>query len=85
MFTRAHVTHVAEGHAGGATTTADVKENVQDIRHDISELAASVRRLASESPEIAQQKLETRIRREPLKAMAWAAGAGFILALILRR
>jgi ElaB/YqjD/DUF883 family membrane-anchored ribosome-binding protein len=85
MFTLVHVTHVAEGHAAGATTPADVKENIHDVRQDITELAASVRRLASESPEIAQQKLEMKVRREPLKSMAWAAGAGFVLALILRR
>ncbi len=50
-----------------------------------SGLAEAVRGRASESEEIAQRKLETRIRREPLESMAWAAGAGFSLALILRR
>jgi ElaB/YqjD/DUF883 family membrane-anchored ribosome-binding protein len=78
-------THAAEGYASGATTTADVKDNIHDVRQDITDLASSVRRFATEAPDMAQRSFETKIKRDPVQSMLWAAGAGFLAALLLRR
>jgi ElaB/YqjD/DUF883 family membrane-anchored ribosome-binding protein len=84
----------------GTSTTrsaaSDVGDNVQALRDDISSLAESVKRLASEqlgsSVEDLQDKakekvsdVEAAIRRNPSQAALIAAGVGFVFGLILSR
>lgn len=74
----------------------DVSDNVTALREDIANLAASVKRLASEqigtSVEDVQEKamekvndLESTIRRHPSQSAMIAAGIGFVVGLILAR
>jgi ElaB/YqjD/DUF883 family membrane-anchored ribosome-binding protein len=81
---------------GTRTAATDVGDNVQALRDDISSLADSVKRLASEQlgssvedvQEKAKEKLsdvEAAIRRNPSQAALIAAGVGFVFGLILSR
>ncbi len=78
------------------SAASDVGDNVQALRDDISSLAESVKRLASEqlgsSVEDLQDKakekvgdVEAAIRRNPSQAALIAAGVGFVFGLILSR
>lgn len=78
------------------SAASDVGDNVQALREDISSLAESVKRLASEqlgsSVEDLQDKakekvgdVEAAIRRNPSQAALIAAGVGFVFGLILSR
>ncbi|MFA5899765.1 MAG: hypothetical protein WC829_11720 [Hyphomicrobium sp.] len=81
---------------GPRTASAEVGDNVQALRDDISSLAESVKRLAAEqfgsSVEDIQDKakekvgdVEAAIRRNPSQAALVAAGIGFVVGLILSR
>lgn len=82
--------------SGSRSAASDVGDNVQALREDISSLAQSVKRLASEqlgtSVEDLQDKakekvgdVEAAIRRNPSQAALIAAGVGFVFGLILSR
>jgi len=82
--------------SGTRSAAADVGDNVQALREDISSLAESVKRLAAEqigtSVEDVQDKakekigdVEAAIRRNPSQAALIAAGVGFVFGLILSR
>jgi ElaB/YqjD/DUF883 family membrane-anchored ribosome-binding protein len=62
-----------------------VSTELTALRADLTGLAESVKRLAAEAPELAQQSLETSIRRNPLQATLIAAGVGFVLSLVIGR
>jgi ElaB/YqjD/DUF883 family membrane-anchored ribosome-binding protein len=79
-----------------SAAAADVGDNVQALREDISSLAESVKRLASEQlgssvgdvQDMAKEKIsdiEASIRRNPSQAALVAAGIGFVFGLILSR
>jgi ElaB/YqjD/DUF883 family membrane-anchored ribosome-binding protein len=74
----------------------DPSTSVDQLKSELSNLASTVQRLASEQfggaagavQEQATQKvndLEAAIRRNPTQAAAIAAGVGFLVGLILRR
>jgi ElaB/YqjD/DUF883 family membrane-anchored ribosome-binding protein len=79
-----------------SAAAADVGDNVQALRDDISSLAESVKRLATEQlgssvgdvQDMAKEKIsdiEASIRRNPSQAALVAAGIGFVFGLILSR
>jgi ElaB/YqjD/DUF883 family membrane-anchored ribosome-binding protein len=79
-----------------SAAAADVGDNVQALREDISNLADSVKRLAAEQlgssvgdvQDMAKEKIsdiEASIRRNPSQAALIAAGIGFVFGLILSR
>ncbi len=81
-------------HSGSASER--VTDDVGKLRNDISNLADSVRQLASEKVGTtagdvqvkAQEKLgelESMIRRNPSQSALIAAGVGFVVGLILSR
>jgi ElaB/YqjD/DUF883 family membrane-anchored ribosome-binding protein len=71
---------------GGAPSAAnDVRTELIALQADVRGLAESVQRLVVESPELAKASVEDAIRREPLRGVLMAAGAGFVMALLLRR
>ncbi len=85
-----------ESNPGARQAASDVGDNVQALREDISSLAESVKRLATEqlgsSVEDLQDKakekvsdVEAAIRRNPSQAALIAAGIGFVFGLILSR
>jgi ElaB/YqjD/DUF883 family membrane-anchored ribosome-binding protein len=87
---------VSDSTSGTRSAAADVGDNVQALREDISSLAESVKRLAAEqigtSVEDVQDKakekigdVEAAIRRNPSQAALIAAGVGFVFGLILSR
>jgi ElaB/YqjD/DUF883 family membrane-anchored ribosome-binding protein len=70
----------------------DLSEELQAIRADIENLASTVRRIAKDELSQAQasaaesaKQAEDAIRRNPLQAVAIAAGLGFLLGVITRR
>ncbi len=78
------------------SAASDVGDNVSALREDISSLAESVKRLATEQlgstvsdvQDKAKEKLsdiEAQIRRNPSQAALIAAGIGFVFGLILSR
>jgi ElaB/YqjD/DUF883 family membrane-anchored ribosome-binding protein len=78
------------------TAQHDVKESVSSLRADITELAGAVKRLAdaefgqaaSQTQETAERSLhamEERIRRHPTQSALIAAGAGFLVGLLISR
>lgn len=86
MFAR---TCAPEAEAGASSAAEEVSDNLAALRQDIAGLAQSVTRLASttvaEAPELARESFEAAIRRNPLQSTLIAAGAGFVLALIVTR
>lgn len=85
-----------QGNATTRSAASDVGDNVAALREDISSLAESVKRLATEqlgsSVEDVQDKakekisdIEAQIRRNPSQAALIAAGIGFVFGLILSR
>ena len=79
-----------------SAAATDVGDNVQALREDISSLAESVKRLATEQlgssvgnvQDMAKEKIsdiEASIRRNPSQAALIAAGIGFAFGLILSR
>ena len=75
------LTYAAE--AGGTGSAAAVSDNLASVRQDISNLAESVKRLAS--VEGAQESLNVAIRRNPIQSVFVAAAIGFVVALIVAR
>jgi ElaB/YqjD/DUF883 family membrane-anchored ribosome-binding protein len=78
------------------SAAGDVSDNVTALREDISNLAESVKRLATEQigtsvgdvQDKAMEKvgdLEALIRRNPSQSALIAAGVGFVVGLILAR
>jgi ElaB/YqjD/DUF883 family membrane-anchored ribosome-binding protein len=70
----------------------DLSAELQAIRADIQNLASTVRRIAKDELSQAQasaaesaKQAEDAIRRNPLQAVAIAAGLGFLLGVITRR
>jgi ElaB/YqjD/DUF883 family membrane-anchored ribosome-binding protein len=85
-----------QGTPGARSAATDVGDNVQALREDISSLADSVKRLATEQlgssvgdvQDMAKEKIsdiEASIRRNPSQAALVAAGIGFVFGLILSR
>lgn len=71
---------------------ADVQAEVDAIRSDVQALTATLARLADKQFAYAQDRAieaareaEAAIRRNPLPAMAIAAGLGFVFGLFTRR
>ena len=69
---------------GGSSAATDVSTDLTALRADIAGLADSVKKLAAEAPDLARENLEVSIRRNPLQAVAIAAGIGFVAALLVR-
>lgn len=78
------------------TAQHDVRESVSTLKADITDLAGAVKRLAdaefgqaaSQTQETAERSLnamEERIRRHPTQSALIAAGAGFLVGLLLSR
>lgn len=74
----------------------DLKENLSALKSDVANLTSSVKRLAdaefgsaaSQVQEKAQERLgdlEASIRKNPTQAALIAAGAGFLIGLIIAR
>jgi ElaB/YqjD/DUF883 family membrane-anchored ribosome-binding protein len=69
---------------GASSAAADVTTDLTALRADIAGLADSVKRVAAEAPDLARENLEASVRRNPLQAVAIAAGIGFVVALLTR-
>ena len=85
-----------QGTPSARSAASEVGDNVQALREDISSLAESVKRLATEqlgssvgdAQDMAKEKIsdvEAAIRRNPSQAALIAAGIGFAVGLILSR
>lgn len=69
-----------------------LSEDIEQIRRDIEALTSSIKSASSHQAELAQDKanealiaLETAVRREPVKTLGIALGAGFLVGILLRR
>lgn len=76
----------------GSPSNDDVREQLNVLRKDITDLAETVKQQAksklSEAEGQARQKmgeLEEQIREKPIQATLIAAGVGFLLGAILSR
>lgn len=78
------------------TAKRDVTDNYEALRRDVTELASSVKRLADAELGIAATQVqdaavkgagqvEASIRRNPTQAALIAAGAGFLVGLLIAR
>jgi ElaB/YqjD/DUF883 family membrane-anchored ribosome-binding protein len=67
------------------TRKTDVETELIALQADLRGLVDSVQRLVADSPSLARESLEARIRREPMKAAAIAAAIGFVCSRILLR
>lgn len=93
MHTSASKTTIGNGpHRAGD----DVNKRYDELKTDVSRLANSVKRLASEelAPMVSDvqtkatqqmNKFESTVRRNPTQAAMIAAGAGFLLGLVMIR
>jgi ElaB/YqjD/DUF883 family membrane-anchored ribosome-binding protein len=70
----------------------EIAKHIQSIRHDIEHLAAVVKRAgehqldhAKSAASGAASELENSVRRNPLSAVAIAAGIGFLYGVLTRR
>lgn len=77
---------------GSQPSSDDVREQLNVLRKDLTELADTVKHQArhklSEAEDQARQKvgeLEEQIREKPIQAALIAAGVGFLLGAILSR
>lgn len=80
----------------GQEARQEVKGSYEAIRADIMELASSVRKLAGsefggvmegaqETAQMRVNQLERAIREKPMQAALVAAGAGFLVGLLISR
>ena len=77
---------------GTGKDTEDMNAQIEAIRADLQNLSSTVSRIASKQMNRAQDKaLETKqdaeeaIKRNPLQAVAIAAGLGFLFGVFTRR
>ena len=63
----------------------DVSTELTALQADLAGLADSVKRLASEAPDLTKQGLEELIRRNPTQSVMVGVGTGFVLGLLLTR
>lgn len=86
----------AEAKAESREARQDVKDSYENIRTDISQLAESVKKLAGsefggafegaqENAQVQLGRLENSIRDKPMQAALIAAGAGFLVGLLISR
>jgi ElaB/YqjD/DUF883 family membrane-anchored ribosome-binding protein len=69
-----------------------LSEDIEQIRKDVENLTSSLKSAGSHQAERMQDKandalvaLEDAVRREPVKTLGMAIGAGFLLGILLRR
>jgi ElaB/YqjD/DUF883 family membrane-anchored ribosome-binding protein len=69
-----------------------LNEDIEKIRRDVENLTSSLKRAGTHQAERVQDKandalvsLEDAVRREPVKTLGIAIGAGFLLGILLRR
>lgn len=69
-----------------------LSEDIEQIRRDIEHLTSSIKSAGIHQAELAQDKandaviaLETAVRRDPVKTLGMALGAGFLVGVLLRR
>ncbi len=70
----------------------EIVKHIQSIRHDIESLTASVKRMGGHQMDQAKSaageaasEFEASVRRNPLPAIAIAAGLGFLYGVLTRR
>jgi ElaB/YqjD/DUF883 family membrane-anchored ribosome-binding protein len=70
----------------------EIAKHIQSIRHDIDRLTGVVARMGGDRIDQAKSvasgaasELEARVRRNPLSALAIAAGVGFFYGVLTRR
>jgi len=70
----------------------EIREQLQTLRSDLSDLSDTVRKQARKGLDEAQERaaervedIEGQIRRNPIQSTAIAAGIGFLLGAILSR
>ena len=69
-----------------------LSEDIAQIRRDIDKLTSSIKRTGTHQAERMQDTasdalvtLEDAVRREPVKTLGMALGAGFLIGILLRR
>lgn len=86
----------AEARAEGQEARRELKDSYEAVRADIMELASSVKKLAGsefggvmegaqETAQMRVNQLERSIREKPMQAALIAAGAGFLVGLLISR
>jgi ElaB/YqjD/DUF883 family membrane-anchored ribosome-binding protein len=78
--------------AAASASTEDLAAQIDSIRADVQNLTSTLRRVANKQVGHAQdlamekaQEAEDAIRRNPLSAVAIAAGLGFLFGVFTRR
>jgi ElaB/YqjD/DUF883 family membrane-anchored ribosome-binding protein len=65
--------------------TTRVIESAGHVRDDLRELGVEAGRLAREKATGARERFEDKVRDNPLKSLAIAAGVGVLVGYLLRR